>query len=42
MEKDVTLQVLTSASGAQEIKKEVTLSLTEDVKLELNGLVSMR
>lgn len=38
-EKEVVLQVLTYASGAQDIEKEVTLSIIEDVELVLNGLV---
>lgn len=36
-EKDVVLQVFASASGAQEVMKDVTLSLIDDVKLVLNG-----
>lgn len=39
--KEVVLQVLTSASGAVDVKKEVILSITEDVELALNGLVSI-
>lgn len=37
----MVLQVLTSASGATDVKKEVVLSIIEDVELVLNGLVSI-
>lgn len=35
------LEVLALASGAQEVKKELTLSVIEDVELVLNGLVTL-
>lgn len=34
---EVVLQVITTASGAEEVKKGIILSIVEDVELVLNG-----
>lgn len=36
-EGEVAMQVICSASGSQDVKKEIALSIIEDVELELSG-----